>query len=530
MLQHKFRRILSLMRNYIANNPEDGASHQELWQEFERIWRYLDDGMNTVEQDARDLTALMMIEYWYVYMNGRRFPPQAVSQQLFDLVGRQNFDIQSQELLEMRVLIFEERREFDFSIWLALIASSIIHRVMSCKIVIKPDVRFRCVSKTWRDLISSPYFADMHLGHGKNHRRVVLVKRIIRDEKKALLSFHSDIADFAAAAAPDLKLPSPHHNTSIELFGTCNGIVCIAELARLRSDLNKDKINLCNFTTREFLTLPPSPFGWPDEFEDGYTNTTSLGFGFDPSTQDYKLVKFVGYFFKEITTEPLIGVQIYQLKTNSWRNLGFPPTGITYLWTFQSFCASILVNGSLIMHWCASRQCEDWCRGILSFNMCTEAFQNIEFPPDYEPIDTGSNLAVLNDSLALFLFKSKTFQPLPPPDIPDHSIDIWVMMEYGIKESWVKKYSVEPFSLLGHEVLNCTVPWYSWNDNILLLQSVNGLISCSVKDKCCQQICNYDMRGCGLPETIVYEETLVSFGRIGHGLYWRKIDGNSTWN
>ncbi|KAL3503397.1 hypothetical protein ACH5RR_037846 [Cinchona calisaya] len=64
MLQHKFHRILSLMRNYVTNNLEDSASHQELWQEFDRIQRYLDDGMNIAEQDARDLTMLMVIENW----------------------------------------------------------------------------------------------------------------------------------------------------------------------------------------------------------------------------------------------------------------------------------------------------------------------------------------------------------------------------------------------------------------------------------------------------------------------------------
>ncbi|KAL3503424.1 hypothetical protein ACH5RR_037873 [Cinchona calisaya] len=407
------------------------------------------------------------------------------------------------------------------------------------RLPVKSLIRFRCVSKTWRDLINSTYFADMHLGHGKNnrrHRRVVLVNRIIKDEKKAWLSFHSDIADFAAAAAPALKLPSPHHNTSIKLFGSCNGIVCIAELARARSDSNKDKINLCNFTTREFLTLPPSPFGWPDEFEDGCANTTSLGFGFDPSTQDYKLVKFVGYFFEEITTEPLIGVHIYQLKTNSWRNLGFTPTEISYRWPFQNFCTSILVNGSLIMHWCASRRCEDWCRGILSFNMCTEALQTIEFPCDYEPIDTRYNLAVLNDSLALILSTIKTSPQFPADitsieEICEHSTEIWVMMDYGIKESWVKKYSIEPFSLLGSASLTWPIPWFSWNDNILLLQSLKGyLFSCSLKDNCCQEICKYDIRGFGMLEAIVYDETLVSFGGIGDGLYWRKIDGDSSWN
>ncbi|KAL3503379.1 hypothetical protein ACH5RR_037828 [Cinchona calisaya] len=404
------------------------------------------------------------------------------------------------------------------------------------RLPVKSLVRFRCVSKTWCDLINSPYFADMHLGHGKNHhhRPVLLVKRFIGDEKKALLSFHSDIAVFGVAAAPDLKLPSPHPNTPIQLFGTCNGIVCIAELARsVYYHSDKDKIYLCNLATRQFLTPSPGHFGYPNGFE--YSFTTSLGLGFDPSTRDYKLVKFVSYFSNEITTPPVIGVQIYQLRTNSWRNLGVTPTAITHPWPSQNFPASILLNGSLIMHWCASHPVDDKTRRILSFNMCIEAFQNIEFPRDFKSIDTESNLSVLNDSLALILFKRRAFrqlQPPPPSDIQyDHSIDIWVMMEYGIKESWVKQYSIEPFSLLGHAPLRWTVPWSFWNDNILLLQSVNGyLISCSLKDNCCREICKYDIRRFGILEAIVYEETLVSFGGIGNGLYWRKIDGDSTWN
>ncbi|KAL3503488.1 hypothetical protein ACH5RR_037937 [Cinchona calisaya] len=171
-------------------------------------------------------------------------------------------------------------------------------REILVRLPVKSLLRFCYVSKTWCDLINSPYFADMHLSRAKSHR-VFLIKQCLNGEKKALLSFHSDYLSpgrsiaGAAAAAPDLKLRSTHR-ARIKLYGTCNGIVCLAKLVPWsHSDSDKDKIYLCNLATRQFLTLPPSPFGCPDTFED--VCSTSLGLGFNPSTQDYKLVKFISY-------------------------------------------------------------------------------------------------------------------------------------------------------------------------------------------------------------------------------------------
>ncbi|KAL3502967.1 hypothetical protein ACH5RR_037416 [Cinchona calisaya] len=121
-----------------------------------------------------------------------------------------------------------------------------------------------------------------------------------------------------------------------------------------------------------------------------------------------------------------------------------------------------------------------WAR-ILSFNMCTEAFQKIEFPLVYKPRETRWNIAALNDSLAFILFKSRIFKQSSIHG--EHSINIWVMMECGIRESWFKKNS----------------------DNIH------------------QQICKYDLYGYASLEALVYEGTLVSFARIGNGLYWKKM-------
>ncbi|KAL3503498.1 hypothetical protein ACH5RR_037947 [Cinchona calisaya] len=406
-------------------------------------------------------------------------------------------------------------------------------REILVRLPVKSLLRFCCVSKTWCDLINSPYFAHMHLSHAKNHR-IVLMKRFIIDEKKALLSFHSDYVspgrDVAAAAAPDLKLSSTYRS-SIQLFGSCNGIVCIVELLRCLHSNSKDKFYLCNLATRQFLTLPPSPFGCPDEFED--ISTTSLGFGFDPSTQDYKLVKFVSYRLKETMALPVPEVQIYNLRTNSWRKLEGVASGPSAIVPGQKFPASILqkfpvsilLNRSFILHWLAINNIyDDAWEGILSFDMCTEAFQKIELPSNYTyPGVSGYNLAVLNDCLAFILYKSRCFQE-PSLLSTKHSIDIWVMMDYGIKESWVKKYSIHPFSLSGLAPIKLFTPWISWNSDILLFQSVKGhFLYCSLKDNNCQEICKYEVSEYGWLETSVYEETLVSFAGMGNGLCWKKM-------
>ncbi|KAL3503489.1 hypothetical protein ACH5RR_037938 [Cinchona calisaya] len=155
--------------------------------------------------------------------------------------------------------------------------------------------------------------------------------------------------------------------------------------------------------------------------------------------------------------------------------------------------------------------------------MCTEAFRKIELPPCYKySKETGWNLAVLNDSLAFIWFRSRNFEQ--PSRHSEHSLDIWVMMEYGIEESWVKKYSIQPFSLSGRSPLRTFAPWCFWNSDILLFQSENGhFLSCSRKDNNCQEICKYDVCGYACLEALVYEETLVSLAGISNGLYWKKM-------
>ncbi|KAL3503405.1 hypothetical protein ACH5RR_037854 [Cinchona calisaya] len=104
-LHEKFHRILTLMLGYI--NEPSRYDHRVIWQDSDRFQSFFNGINNEDGLDDRDFEILRVIENWYEN-NGRRIPPRAGSQELFDLVQRDgDIDIQSQELLEIRILILE---------------------------------------------------------------------------------------------------------------------------------------------------------------------------------------------------------------------------------------------------------------------------------------------------------------------------------------------------------------------------------------------------------------------------------------
>ncbi|XP_027177707.1 F-box protein CPR1-like [Coffea eugenioides] len=381
------------------------------------------------------------------------------------------------------------------------------------KLPVKTLLRFCCVSKTWFALINSPYFEDKHLKylHSKN-RKVVLVKRFIKNEFKTLLSFHShDEDESLPSVAPNIELPS-WNRYSFDIYGACNGIVCFSDLS---------EIHLCNPATRQFLTLPPSlRFDPPKGFKS--VSPHALGFGFDPSTQDYKVVKLYKLYPKSRSNYSylgmVMGVQIYKLCTNSWRKVDLILPQVVNIYPP---CFPATVNGCF--HWDASDidpESGSVMRNILSFNMCTEVFRKIEYPSDARQPHVRPDVFVLDGDLAAISIK---FPYLPFSSLLyEETMDIWVMMEYGVKESWIKKFSLQT------PMAGLNLPLSSWNDDkLLLLQRVGEdgcLISRSLRDNS-QAIMKYDIFGTELTlRAIVYQETLVSLSARGDGLSWRNMD------
>lgn len=66
--------------------------------------------------------------------------------------------------------------------------------------------------------------------------------------------------------------------------------------------------------------------------------------------------------------------------------------------------------------------------------MCTEAFGELDFACQIAD-DTRPNIVVLNDNLAFIAFKTPYQYRQEATPVYEQFIDIWVMMEYGVKES-----------------------------------------------------------------------------------------------
>lgn len=141
----------------------------------------------------------------------------------------------------------------------------------------KSLLRFKSVCKTWCTLIRKPDFIDLHYHH---HRKVsrndsILVVRSIPtvDPQQqecnkyvnseivlSLLSSKTPTTTTTTALVrfpPDLFGPGSTFDGDVQLFGPCNGVVCLT---------NTNDV-LCNPATREFKAIPVPPFSYPRGLE-----------------------------------------------------------------------------------------------------------------------------------------------------------------------------------------------------------------------------------------------------------------------
>jgi F-box interacting protein len=191
------------------------------------------------------------------------------------------------------------------------------------------------------------------------------------------------------------------------IVGSCNGIICLA-----RDPL----VVLWNPSIRKVKELPP--FENPD-----ICQHMTYGFGYDYVTDDYKVVAFLGYCgLRDSSTGDLVlkaEVKVNTLGTNFWRNIqDFPFDSLPDISSGGKF-----VSGAI--NWLASTSWNEGPYFIVSLDLGNESYQKI-LPPDYGEVHVNAlSLGVLRDCLCM---------------ICGH--DIWIMKEYGNKESWTKLFSV----------------------------------------------------------------------------------------
>lgn len=183
------------------------------------------------------------------------------------------------------------------------------------------------------------------------------------------------------------------------LLGSSDGLVCVSPF--------DTEILVVNPSTREVkkLTKPQIP----------KTESFCWGFGYDASTDDYKVV--LGCMIRAKVT----CFQVFSLRSNMWKVIG----EIDFY--FLSM-VGILCEGAL--HWVAYHTSSSMKNVILSFNLSEEKFVEVPQPDDvsYQSRfgrDLFMRLGTIKDCLCVFRYAYLLN-------------DLWVMKGYNGKQSWEK--------------------------------------------------------------------------------------------
>ncbi|XP_026377723.1 F-box/kelch-repeat protein At3g06240-like [Papaver somniferum] len=175
------------------------------------------------------------------------------------------------------------------------------------------------------------------------------------------------------------------NGTEVRILGACNGLICFDIIS------NEGTSNICiwNPTTREYkehvdfpINLRPPPIA----------GLSSVGFGYNGQTGDYKIVRITTYYEKRDSCE----VQVYTFGSHSSKIIhAFP----------YKFLGDLTFHGVLLN---ALRWISDASNRMVSFDISNEKFRDVPLPEKkiiIHPTDSNlyNKLGVLEDCLCLVL-------------------------------------------------------------------------------------------------------------------------------
>ncbi|XP_068334467.1 F-box/kelch-repeat protein At3g06240-like [Pyrus communis] len=324
----------------------------------------------------------------------------------------------------------------------------------------KSLLRFRRVCKSWCTLISGPNFVRKQLcqavRHNTNWRLLMFTswRHLNSIDYESLLSLlaknkHENISRIVVSRCRKHKLPIMQpERRFVQIMGSSNGLICLY--------INCENVFLWNPCTGNSNEIPkPAPKVFLPSF---------YGFGYDSATDDYKVI------CQCLTEHLTYEVFLYTLKMGSWRIL----EGLN---DRELRRRGLLFNGAL--HWIDYKHGEDGkiraksaigrvgAKSVItSFDLAREKFQElVPLPSVLEDQSIGYDVGDYKCSNLLCLLTNFSLW----------NTEIWVMMEYGVEESWTK------LILLEDQNLSHTV-YVSQDDKIFIQSTQGGLKLYDIKE------------------------------------------------
>ncbi|KAK3007350.1 hypothetical protein RJ639_016834 [Escallonia herrerae] len=350
------------------------------------------------------------------------------------------------------------------------------------RLPVKSLLRFRSVSKPWYALIDGPDFIKMHL-----KQSIINSTSLLLATKGALYSYPFALIEQSDSLNSPFEICPPHKIDCVVSF--CNGLLLLTT-----------HVGICLFNpwTRKCRPLPVMIyFGLPLKL---------FGLGFDSISDDYKVIAILQYKTRCLTI-------VYSLKPNSWRMARDCPY---YLPRERIF--SVYVKGAL--HMALRRNFdEDSTCVIAAFDVGAEKFRLVPQPEFSDKNVLDMNVVVLGGCLCVVVACRK------------RRVEIWVMKEYGITESWANLTSVAlmfdesnvrlqlnplAYSRSGDQVLqnhnNTRLHWYDLVKREFRNVKVCGLPSWLYAGVCVESLVS--LKGYGEESGTVNEESFSHYATL----------------
>ncbi|KAL6123503.1 hypothetical protein ACLB2K_076025 [Fragaria x ananassa] len=260
------------------------------------------------------------------------------------------------------------------------------------KLPVKSLLRFRCVCKSWRALISDPSFARMHMSSKSS--KLLLGTSPLRSVDYEPLFKH---IGGHVERTRELDYPVMIPTSSSKFFGSFNGLICLS--------LDYDNIILWNSCTGDSKLLPK-----PATFFHNNNESSFYGFGYDSTTKDYKVV---GGSSNHNTVEGcLLNEALHWVHVDLGSNGSDSITGLQ----------------------------------IVSFDLAEETLQVMVPFPHPLPVNQYyiPGIGTMANCLTLYTISRH------------NGVSIWVMKEYGVKESWIEVIRI-PLEVLPTKVVELKV-------------------------------------------------------------------------
>jgi F-box interacting protein len=214
----------------------------------------------------------------------------------------------------------------------------------------------------------------------------------------------------------------------------CKGLILIMTMRKESDDFAP--LILWNPAIRIYISLPRPSIGLPSANYRVYH-----GFGFDHTSNDYKVLRMVYVNNKLFPPQ----VELYKLRTGTWERVrvahDFPnvvPATNTHAY----------VNGA--SHWIGLQKRDmglmasgSYKRVIVLFHMCDEELRVMKLPDHLSrPTYIIAQIGVSGGLLFVMEHSRQQFNYLV-------DINIWLMKEYGVVESWTKQFIIHLRGIYG---------------------------------------------------------------------------------